>query len=55
MWNNYPKNLMENVEPIHKTWIEPKPLKEVKDRIARSDYYTRFMRKKFPLDQSFRG
>ena len=39
---------MLEVKSIYPTEeINPLPLKEVKDRKRKSDYYTRFLRKKF--------
>ena len=31
-------------------YVEPMPLKEVKDKKVQTDYYTRFLRKKFMLN-----
>ena len=31
-WNNYPKHLLEKKVDIPACWVEPKPLKEIKDK-----------------------
>uniref|UniRef100_A0A7S3MX02 Large ribosomal subunit protein mL43 n=1 Tax=Strombidium inclinatum TaxID=197538 RepID=A0A7S3MX02_9SPIT len=51
-WQNYPKHLMEAKPSPPVSYFEPKPLKEVRDKKKNSDYFTKFMRKKFPLDHS---
>ena len=54
MWDNFPKHLLENKQEREATWVEPKPLKEIKDKKRQSDYYTKFLRKKFMLNESYK-
>ena len=35
--------------------INPKPLKEIKDKKRTTDYYTRYLRKKFAINYSYKG
>ena len=50
MWSNFPKHLLENKRDLEAMYVEPMPLKEVKDKKVQTDYYTRFLRKKFMLN-----
>ena len=54
-WNNYPKHLLENQVEILPEYIEPLPLKKVKDKLKVQDYYTRFMRKKTLMNVNLKG
>ena len=49
-WSNYPKHMLEKKNDIPVSWIQPKPLKEIKNKRYVSDYYTRFLRKRFMLE-----
>ena len=49
-WNNYPKHMLEKKNDIPVSWVQPKPLKEIKNKRAKSDYYTAFLRKRFAVE-----
>ena len=52
-WNNYPKHMLETKRILPSEDVDLMPLKEIKDKKRKSDYYTRFLRKKFQLNTSY--
>ena len=48
-WNNFPKHILETNIEMPMSVINPKPLKEIKNNVLVSDYYTRYMRKKYQM------
>ena len=53
-WQNYPKHLLESRNTIPVQWVEPRPLKEIKNKKVKSDYYTKFLRRKFMLNPAYK-
>lgn len=39
--------MLERKYEIPKIWVDPKPRKEIKEKKVTSDYFTRYLRKKF--------